>query len=261
MGHNGCVVLVPVHGAIHPQTEVGLWELARRGYAVRYLRDASDIVLARSQMATDALRDGFDETLWVDADVVFSPEDADRLRAHDLPLVAGLYVRKGRPEFAAKFLQDTVTFGEGGGLVEMVYVGMGFTLVRRAAYNAVTSAWMLPECGGGYDGKTVVPYFLPMLVSVSDPARLAVEYLSEDYSFCHRARAAGVTVLADTTIKLGHAGGYAYTWDDLVPRQRYGALRVGVADPTDHGVNGASLPGLAAADPPHTPTSMYEVPG
>jgi hypothetical protein len=72
-------------------------------------------------MASDALRDGFDETLWIDADIVFHPDSVERLRMHPHGVVGGLYARKGSPDFACHLLPGThsLAFGERGGLVEV----------------------------------------------------------------------------------------------------------------------------------------------
>ncbi len=163
------------------------------------------------------------ETLWIDSDIVFDPDDVERIRARNKPLVAGLYVKKGKPEFAGKFREAAeVTFGVGGGLLEMEFAGMGFTYVRGEVYQAI--ARELPACHGGYDpAKTITPYFIPMVV----PDGGGWCYLSEDYSFCQRARKAGFPVLADTTIRLGHGNGrHKYTWDDLAQRQSFESLTI-----------------------------------
>ena len=58
-----CVVLVPFQGRIFSRCQSGLIELERRGYAVRRVEGYSAIDQARNQLASDALRDGFAETL------------------------------------------------------------------------------------------------------------------------------------------------------------------------------------------------------
>lgn len=58
-------------------------------------------------MATDALRDGFDETLWIDADVEFHPDAVEQLRAHGLPVACGIYPQKGRKALACHVLPCT----------------------------------------------------------------------------------------------------------------------------------------------------------
>jgi len=219
-----CAILVPVAHFIEPKTHDGLLELASRGYTVRYLRNSSQVDLARSTLATRAMRDGFAETMWIDSDTAFEPDDVEKLRAHGKPLTAGLYMRKGPVQFAATFLSPKATFGVGGGLLEMRYVGMGFTHIRAEVYAAIAET--MPAVHGGYDGETVVPYFLPMLSQEEQ----GLTYLSEDFSFCRRAKDAGYKVLADTTIKLGHIGDYTYTWDEFARQQKIDVLEIGVEE-------------------------------
>lgn len=223
MDNRSCAVLVPVYGAIEPETETALGILSQRGYVVRLLRGSSQVDLARSTLATQAMRDGFAETMWIDADIAFDPDSVDQLRSHNEPFVAGLYLKKGVPEFAGKFAARTteLTFGVGGELVEMHYVGMGFTLIKAEVYYAI----QVPECNGGYGGKTVFPYFLPLLAD--EPERPC--YLSEDFSFCYRARQAGYGSKADTTIRLGHIGKHRYGWDGLLPKQEFQTIKLGIA--------------------------------
>ena len=60
-------------GFIHPPCEDALRELERRGYEVRRVGGYAAIDQARNQLATDALLDGFEETMWIDADLGFDP--------------------------------------------------------------------------------------------------------------------------------------------------------------------------------------------
>lgn len=207
-----CVVLVPVGHHIEAACEDALRELERRGYPVRRVRGYAAIDAARNQMASDALGDGFDELIWIDADVVFRPDDVERLRSHGLPLVCGLYAKKNRTEFACHFLPGTgqVTFGSKGRLLEILYCGLGFMHTRRQLYEAIQKRLSLPVCNQRF-GRTLVPYFLPMVV----PDPTGSWYLSEDYAFCERVRQTGLKVMADTMIRLWHVGSYFYTWEDI----------------------------------------------
>ncbi|MBX9583139.1 MAG: hypothetical protein K2X87_22760 [Gemmataceae bacterium] len=206
-----CVVLVPVGSHIDPGCEAGLQELERRGYAVRRVYGYSQIDVGRNQLATDALADGFDELAWVDSDVVFRPDDLDRLRSHDLPFVCGLYPKKGPREFACAFLPGTaaVAFGTAGGLTEVRYCGFGFVLTRREVYDTVRDRLRLPTLNQRFP-KPLVPYFAPLAVTDGDGGW----YLGEDYAFCERARQAGFRVMADTAVRLWHVGAYRYGWED-----------------------------------------------
>ena len=86
-----CVVLVPAHGAIDNACEEGLRELERRGYTIWRGKGYSAIDQARCHMASDALAQGFDELFWIDSDIVFQPDDVDKIRQHKHPFVCGLY--------------------------------------------------------------------------------------------------------------------------------------------------------------------------
>jgi hypothetical protein len=212
MNASRCVVLVPVGHHIEAACEDALRELERRGYPVRRVRGYAAIDAARNQMASDALLDGFDEMMWIDADIVFRPDDVERLRSHGLPLVSGLYAKKNRTEFACRFLPGTeqVTFGAKGRLLEVLYCGFGFVHTRRQFYEAIQKRLSLPVCNQRF-GRSLVPYFLPMIVADAP----GLWYLSEDYAFCERVRQAGLKVMADSTIRLWRVGSYFYTWEDI----------------------------------------------
>jgi hypothetical protein len=216
---SSCVILVPIGGAVDAGCDDGLRELERRGYPVRRVRGYSAIDAARNQMATDALAQGFSELMWIDSDVVFDPNDVERLRSHSLPFTCGIYPKKGPRQFACEFLPDThsIRFGRHGELVEIRYCGFGFTHTRREVYEKTSQVMELPVCNRRF-GSLLVPYFAPMVVE--EPSGLWA--ISEDYAFCERARQSGFQVVADTTIRLWHVGSYRYGWEDAgTPKERY----------------------------------------
>ncbi|MDB5384800.1 MAG: hypothetical protein JWM11_446, partial [Planctomycetaceae bacterium] len=120
-GHNS-VILVPVGGSVVPECDKALLTLEQRGYTVWKVRGFSQVDVARCQMATDALADGFDELIWIDSDVVFDPDDIERLRSHQVPFVCGIYPKKGPREFACNYLPGTkeLVMGQAGGLNELL---------------------------------------------------------------------------------------------------------------------------------------------
>ena len=205
------VVLVPVGSHIDPACDDGLRELEKRGYVVWRVRGYSAIDAARSQMATDALAQSFDELVWIDSDVAFQADDVDRLRAHNLPFACGLYPKKSRREFAATFLPGTrqVRFGTGGGLTEVLYCGFGFVYTKREVYDTIRDKLKLPSCNQRF-GSLLVSYFAPLAVKDGDGAW----YLGEDNAFCERARQCGIKVVADTSIRLLHVGSCRFGWED-----------------------------------------------
>ena len=217
-----CAILVPFATSIVPPCERALEELERRGYPVRRVGGYAAIDQGRNQMATDALLDGFEETMWIDADVEFHPDAIDRLRSHGLPIVAGIYPQKGRRALASNVVPGTpnIVFGKEGGLVEILYAGAGFFHVRREVYLAIQEQLRLPMCNERFR-IPLLPFFHPML----HPCEDGHWYLAEDYAFCERARQCGFKIMADTTIRLWHIGNYAYGWEDAgMERERFGTF-------------------------------------
>lgn len=206
-----CVVLVPVGGPIVPDCEQALQELERRGYQVRRVPGYAAIDVARNEIASGALSDGFEETMWIDSDIVFHPDAVEQLRAHQLPICCGIYPKKGQRKLAVHVLPGTeqIVFGRDGGLVEIQYAATGFLHVRREVYETMQSQLQLPVCNRRF-GTPVSPYFMPMIVDEADDPW----YLGEDYAFCERARRCGYQVLADTRIRLLHFGQYGFSWED-----------------------------------------------
>ncbi len=209
--NESCVVLVPVAATVHPECERGLRDLERDGYTVRRVYGHSAIDSARCQIATDALRDGFEELMWIDADVAFDAADVGRLRSHDRPFVCAIYPKKGVREVSCHVVPgtDRLVFGEEGGLAPILYAAAGFLLTRRQVYVDIKKTLALPTCNTRF-GHPLDPYFQPMTVLDGD----GHWYLAEDFAFSERARRAGHEVLADTTIRLRHMGDYGYRWED-----------------------------------------------
>ena len=205
---------------MEPGCEAGLRVLEQRGYQVRRVRGFSQIDVGRNQMATDALREGFQELMWIDSDVAFHPDDVERLRTHQLPFACGMYAKKSRREFACVFLPGTenVTFGAIGGLTEILYAGFGFVHTRRHLYDEIQRQCELPECNTSF-GSPMLPYFMPLAV----PQGNGHWYLGEDYAFCERARRCGFKMMLDTKIRLWHVGSYSFGWEDAGgEKERFG---------------------------------------
>jgi hypothetical protein len=226
-----CVVLVPYRGHIAPACEDGLRALERRGYVVWRGGGPSAIDEKRSQMATDALVHGFEETMWIDPDVRFDPGAVDRLRSHKVPIVAAIPPRNGGRAPSCQPLPGTsdLVFGEGGGLAEVLYAAGAFLLVRQRVYMDQVRQLRLPTCNE-HLRRPLIPFFRPMVQPRDD----GTWYLPEDFSFCEAARRCGHRVLADTSIRLWRLGEHASSWEEIGTPQKVHAtvtLRLGASSP------------------------------
>ncbi len=208
-----CIILVPIWTQPELSTDILLNELKDRGYTVRRLYGGMYIDKVRSAMATKAVKEGYDEIMWIDSDMTFDPDYVDVLRSHELPIVCGLYCKKSSEGgIAAVFLKECkkATFGRSGGLIEIRYAATGFLYTRRDVYKAIEERFDLPLCEDK-DYGDIYPYFYPMILHDGEK----YNYMGEDTSFCERAIHCGYRIYADTTLRLGHIGKYRYSWEDF----------------------------------------------
>ncbi|HWG41381.1 MAG TPA: hypothetical protein VN688_01250 [Gemmataceae bacterium] len=228
-------------------------QLEQRGYPVWRVRGYAAIDLARNQMASDALAKGFDELMWIDADIGFRADDVERLRRHPHPCVAGLYPMKGVRRLAASLLPGTrqIHFGKQGGLLEVRYVGFGFVLTRRTAFERIRQELHLPTCNERF-GKALIPWFAPM---VHDDGS-GNWYLSEDYAFCERARQVGISIMIDSSLRLWHVGSHAFSWEDAGNDiQRFGDYTYHFNDAAPPPAQPTAPATASTATPPTAPAS------
>jgi glycosyltransferase involved in cell wall biosynthesis len=226
------VVLVPHLAGLEPECEAGLLRLEREGVRVVRRPGSSQIDVARNEMASDALHDGFETIMFIDADIGFDPADALRLIARQEPVIAGVYAKKGRRELASHFADGIteIRLGlESPGLYPLEYTATGFLRIRAYVLRRMIEECGLPLCNTHQGGRGSWPLFQPVVVPLGD----GFHYLGEDWAFSHRLARIRITPLADTSIRLWHFGRYAYGWEDAgSPTARYSSYRCKLA-PTD----------------------------
>jgi len=210
------VALVPYYSAVEKECEEGLRAIVKAGVALsRFSLSAIDLL--RSAMLSHALKAGFDQFLFIDADIGFDPRDALLLFTRPEPVVGGVYVHNKGGDFAGTFAPGVtkVVFGPGApGLYPMLYAPTGFLRIRAEVLWRMIDELKLPECHWG-SIKGIYPFFLPLCVP---DGRGGMRYLTEDFSFSHRLSQIGITPMADTSIKLCHYKKYGFNYEDLSPR-------------------------------------------
>lgn len=175
----------------------------------------ADVARARNVAVAHFLKSDADVLLSIDADIWFTSADAIRLcrEAVEHGIVGALYmVRSIKARQPAQMLEldQQITFAPGEPLAEVQYLATGFMAVRRDVFE--TLAKTLPV----YMQSTPLP-FQPFYQQFAIEHEVEGHlYLSEDYAFCHRARAAGFRVWLDPTIRLAHIGQYEFRLEDLI---------------------------------------------
>jgi len=212
-GRAKSVVLVPYLNGIEPECEDSLRKLEASGVRVVRSGGNSAIDIARNLLASNALHDGFESIFFIDADIGFDPLDALRLLARPEPVVAGVYAKKGRREFASIFADGVteVVFGANAfGLYPLKYAATGFLRIKASVLRRLTAELNLPRCNTHW-GRGTWPFFQPTVIPHGEGKE---HYLGEDWAFSHRLRQIGVTPLADTSVRLWHYGRYGFGWED-----------------------------------------------
>ena len=228
-GRGPSVVLTPHLSGIEPECEKALQQLEQCGVRVVRRGGSSQIDVARNEMLSDALHDGAEAILFIDADTGFEAQDALRLLARPEPVISGVYAKKSRREMASVFADGIkeVLFGpEAPAPYPLKYAATGFLRLRADVLRRMIVELKLPLCNTHW-GRGVWPFFQPLVVSHGTDNW---HYLGEDWAFSHRLAQMGVVPLADTTIRLWHWGSYGFSWEDAgadVRRYRSYNYRIG----------------------------------
>lgn len=208
-----CLVVVPFLDRIEPDCERGLYELEAAGVRVVRKIGCSAIDVARSDLASEALHDGAESLLFIDADITFNPADALRILARPEPVVAGVYAKKSQRDLACIFAEGikSVVFGMAAPEpYPLRYASAGFLRIHTAVLRRMIVDLKLPLCNTPW-GRGFWPFFMPTIIPVTGGA---LHYLAEDWAFCHRLRQIGIDPVADTSIRLMHMGGHGFGWED-----------------------------------------------
>ena len=143
----------------------------------------------------------YDYILWIDSDMIFSPEDFFKLLEHDKDVVSGIYKMSDGVNYATvehmdeeffeqwayyQFMQDKDLKKKKGKIFKADYTGMGFMLVKYGVYE-----------------KMKYPWFYPRLLKWKNHPNWA-EFVWDDVENCMRMREAGFDIFIDPKIRIGH---------------------------------------------------------
>lgn len=212
-----------------------------QGYGVpvqfSFIFNESLITRARNYLVDEFLRTKHTHLMFIDSDIDFNPMDVIALLALDKPIIGGPYPKKC---LAWENLYDAVRFGMvpndnrakladfAGDFVfnatpgtreikldepvEVMEIGTGFMMIERSVLTTFTETypqyWYNPDHNrsAAFDGsRKIYQYF---------QAEIEPEYgryLSEDYWFCQKARAAGKAVWFCPWMVIKHHGTYIYS--------------------------------------------------
>ena len=184
-------------------------EAMRLGVAITLsdISNCSIITMARNSLVAEFLKTDCTDLLFIDADVVATPEDILRLLAQgsDKDIVAGAYPRRARDKkfFTDLYWNDKEDLEFDGSLMRVKRVGTGFMLIRRHVIEQMIAAHPEWSYTNNVTGNKVSAIF--------DFAIVEDRYVGEDYLFCDRATQMGFKVYIDVDISLPHIGSETFT--------------------------------------------------
>lgn len=187
------LVAVPCMDQVPAQFAHSLATLTKVGETVVAFQISSLVYMARNDLAKKAVACGADFVLWIDSDMVFSPDLLQRLMEHmknpEIDMVSGLYFRRVAPY--SPVLYDRLEITE-----------------ERCEHTEFDQIPDEPfEVGGCGFGGVLMRTSLIYDVALKYGDMFApIKGVGEDLSFCWRARQLGHKVICDPSIVLGHVG-------------------------------------------------------
>lgn len=173
-------VTFPCHGSVLPMSTLTLManvgRLASDGNRVVSVFGQSSIVAkSRNECVEGAIKNSADWIFMMDCDISGPTDIVERLLSHNKPLVGATYRRRGAPfELMGRALNGEAKIT---GLAEMSHMPLGCFLFHRSVFDRLSR-----------------PYFR---FGVNESSG---EVVSEDYDFCTRIRAAGLSVWCDAEL-------------------------------------------------------------
>ncbi len=169
----------------------------------------SNLPNARNDLVAIAIRQGFDDLIFIDADQDWVPEYIPRLLAHPVDCVGAAIRKKTDSEelYNVRAPRGPLSFivepESGLWTAPDMGLGTGFLRLSRAALEAL---WEGAEPYSGYKGK--------------EPSRWIYDFrpfdgqlVGEDFLACQKLAAAGIDTWLDPTMIVGHSGTKKWTGD------------------------------------------------
>lgn len=206
---------LPIYQDVEPWFVISLLEFTKRPPCEVVIKPRigdSDISRSRNCLAADFLASDCTHFLFLDSDLIFSPEHIDRLVGHAKnghDIVAGLYPKKQMElGWVCNILEEPQAEREDG-LQRVKYAGTGCLLVSRKVFDVMRAKRPEIEYAPDEGDAPGVKWDFFAKGVYRFPCGLR-RYLSEDWFFCQAALDLGFDIWMDTSIVLKHVGKAIY---------------------------------------------------
>jgi len=165
-------------------------------YYVRNMCLGGDTLRGENQKPFDGKIE-YTHLMWIDSDVIFTPQHFQRLLDYDKDIASGIYMMGNNIHFATVINWDEEYFKKNGtfqfiteqdikgksGIMQVAYTGMGFVLIKKGVFESITYPW-----------------FRPIFHKIGN----ASDFSSEDVSFCLLVKEKNIKIWVDPQVRVGH---------------------------------------------------------
>lgn len=174
------------------------------------------VARARNRLCAEFLASDCTHLLFLDTDLIFSPEHIAKLVNHarnGVGVVAGLYPKKQKELGWVCNILDEAEPPSEDGLQRVKYAGTGCLMIARTMFDVLRKNFPEIEYDPDEGDSPGVKWdFFATGVRTFGSRR---RYLSEDWLFCQRVLDCGQDIWMDTTVVLKHVGEFIYPLQDL----------------------------------------------
>lgn len=143
----------------------------------------------------------YDYIMWIDSDMIFSPDDFFQLLNHKMDIVSGLYKLQNQKAYSTVERMDNNFFLKNGTFefltdehlknktqpFEVDYTGFGWMLIKKGVFESLKYPW-----------------FQPQWIEMQNGEKLISDFAMEDVSFCKMIKEQGYKIFVDPKVILGH---------------------------------------------------------
>lgn len=164
-----------------------------------YLCYESIIVKARNDLFSYGYKKEYDDIVYIDADIVWTPDDFINLISHQEDIVSGIYPKKSNiEEYPINIIPEKLEIKNN--LLEVATVPTGFLKISR---NAMEKLW-------NSSNEYKISQEQDSYKLVFETGIIGNRFMSEDIVFSLKWRNMGNSVYVDTRINLKHSGANLY---------------------------------------------------
>jgi hypothetical protein len=207
-------IAIPAYdGKLNIKTAFALAQLMPKAMSLGvsvFLSDMSNcsiITMARNALVNEFLKTDATDMLFIDSDVIVTPDDVLRLLAQHTgrDVTAGIYPRRAKDKrfFLDVFFDESGDLVFDGSLMRIRRIGTGFMMISRGIIEKMIAAnpqWQYMNKEGTGN-----------VAAVFDFAIKDGNFVGEDYLFCDRVTELGGKIWLDVDICLPHIGTEAFT--------------------------------------------------